>query len=84
MFAVSLLLIHCNPLLIAYLAGICQMQTVAEKTEEIRNLRINSIPVRITNREITVPHHNKNTNNYVTRKYANTQKRSWSNNLIHI
>ena len=37
------------------------MQTVAEKTEEIRNLRINSIPVRITNREITTPHHNKNT-----------------------
>ena len=60
------------------------MQTVAEKTEEIRNLRINSIPVRITNREITAPHHNKNTNNYVTRKCANTQKRSWSNNLIHI
>ena len=60
------------------------MQTVAKKTEEIRNLRINSIPVRITNREITTPHHNKNTNNYVTRKCANTQKRSWSNNLIHI
>ena len=60
------------------------MQTVAEKPEEVRNLRINLIPVRITNCEITAPHHNKNTNNYVTRKCANTQKRSWSNNLIHI
>ena len=58
------------------------MQTVAEKTEEVQNLRINSIPVRITNREITAPHHNKNTNNYVSRKCANTQKRSCSNNLI--
>ena len=60
------------------------MQTVAENPEEVQNLRINSIPVRVTNCEITVPHHNKNTNNYVTRKCANTQKQSWSNNLIHI